>query len=187
MKRIIPFGDHCATASVLRDLGLRECAYPFDWIMFEYDKNAFEWYLYLIRLILDGKSPECVAAEFLAGTDFYYDHINSMGYHFSHETGTSQEIFDKYTRRFSRLKDHITNDECTFVICTRFTPLQKTIDDMSQLLPRHKCIVITGVNETLEGVKQITIPYDRNNVPHYDYSYFRPQMKIELNAIFNPE
>jgi hypothetical protein len=48
--------------------------------MFDHDKNAFEWYLYLVRLVLDGTSPECVAAEFLDGTDFPSGQINSAGY-----------------------------------------------------------------------------------------------------------
>ena len=29
---IIPIGDHCAISIILKDLNLRKCSYPFDWI-----------------------------------------------------------------------------------------------------------------------------------------------------------
>ena len=29
---IIPMGDNCIVAETLRDIGLRKCSYPFDWI-----------------------------------------------------------------------------------------------------------------------------------------------------------
>ena len=31
-NNIIPIGDHCAISLILKDLNLRKCSYPFDWV-----------------------------------------------------------------------------------------------------------------------------------------------------------
>jgi hypothetical protein len=117
---IVPFGQDCNTASALRVLGVRTCAYPFDWISADFDTlvtcfteivsssdNEIETMLDRI-FNLDSKNIHIVG-----WSDKQFLISNGIG--FPHDD--LSDIRSKYSRRFYRLRDdYIRAEKVTLVI-----------------------------------------------------------------------
>ena len=93
---IIPLGDHCSIAMVLRELNLRKQSYPFDWIMCTeqlHDTNIIN-NAKIIDKLTNTNFKE-ITIDFLGDGP-----INKSKTHnkimFPHEKGSLNEIYDKY-------------------------------------------------------------------------------------------
>jgi hypothetical protein len=103
---IIPIGDHCAISLILRELNLRKNSYPFDWV-----SNIDELYntniIYNIQLISELKLSDNIddIVQKYIGDAFNNEKINSISnIRFPHDNENITDIFEKYKRRFIRLK-----------------------------------------------------------------------------------
>jgi hypothetical protein len=191
---IIPIGDHCVISILLSELNLRKQSYPFDWVTNTdqlYDTNI----IYNIQLINELKSSDNVddIVKKYIGNAFDNEkktnNINNIW--FPHDSENMSDIFEKYKRRFIRLKFDL-NKKNIFMLVTRHYYIeedifQKILEEL--LIYNNDSIIlfISGTNHTyFENNKYSNvifkyIEYDISQFYHYDYSTFRPNIKNFLS------
>lgn len=193
---IIPIGDHCAISIILSELNLRKHSYPFDWVTKidqVYDTNI----IYNIQLISELNSSDNVdnvdnVVKKYIGNAFDNEKTNNINnIWFPHDTENITDTFEKYKRRFIRLKLHL-NKKNIFILLTRHYYIEEDIFQkiIEQLLNYNNdsiILFISGTNHTyFENMKNSNvifkyIEYDISQFYHYDYSTFRPNIKIFLS------
>lgn len=195
---IIPLGDHCSISIILRELNLRKQSYPFDWVMCTEQLNDTN-ILYNVKIInelIENNNIKEITKNYLGNgpTNETKIHNNIM---FPHENGNIEEIYNKYERRFGRLYNNIINMANIFIFVTRIKYIEKNDFDfiVSSLLKynsKNKIIFISGknhkyINSTNYGENIIfkLIEYDINKFFDYDYTDFRPKIKIFLDELKN--
>jgi len=184
---IIPIGDHCAISLILQELNLRKQSYPFDWVSKieqVYDTNI----IYHIQIINELKSSDNVddIVKKYIGNAFDNEKTNSINnIWFPHDTET--DIFEKYKRRFIRLKLDL-NKKNIFILITRHYYIEEDIFQkiIEQLLNYNNdsiILFISGTNHTyFENINYSNVifrytEYDISKFYDYDYSTFRPNIK----------
>ena len=197
---IIPIGDHCVTSMILAELNIRKQSYPFDWVTktdHVYDTNI----IYNIQIISDLKTSDNVdnIVQKYIGDAFDNNKTNNKtnsinNIWFPHDTENITDIFEKYKRRFIRLKLDL-NKKNMFILVTRHYYIEKDIFQkiLEQLLNYNNSdsiiLFISGTNHTyFENMNYSNvifkyIEYDISKFYHYDYSTFRPNIKIFLPSI----
>jgi hypothetical protein len=190
---IIPIGDHCAISIVLKELNLRKHSYPFDWVTKKeevYDTNI----IYNIQLISELNSSDDVndIVQKYIGNAFDNEKINSdNNIWFPHDTENITDIFEKYKRRFIRLKLDL-HKKNIFILVTRHYYIEKDIfQKISEQLLHYNSssiiLFISGTNHTYfetincSNVIFKYIEYDISKLYNYDYSTFRPNIKAFLS------
>ena len=193
---IIPIGDHCAISMIIKELNLRKQSYPFDWVTnIEelYDTNI----IYNIKIISELKSSNNVydIVKKYIGDAFDNDKkINSINnIWFPHDSENITEIFEKYKRRFIRLKEDL-NKKNMYILLTRHYYIEKSIFEkiLEQLLSHNRdsiILFISGTNHIYLNNSQYSnvifkyIEYDISKYYNFDYTTFRPNIKIFLSDI----
>lgn len=189
---IISIGDHCVTSMILKELGIRRKAYPFDWVT-KNDQICDTNIIYNIDIInsLQNTSIETIAENYI-GDALTNGNINSItNISFQHESGTKDEIFQKYVRRFRRLKDDMY-EKNIFIFVTRYYYIESVIFtryiNILRLFNKDSLIIfISGIDhpyfDTIRDDRIIFkyIPYDISRIYEYDYNEFRPQIKAFLS------
>ena len=190
---IIPIGDHCAISIVLKELNLRKHSYPFDWVTKKeevYDTNI----IYNIQLICELNSSDNVndIVQKYIGNAFDNEKTNSdNNIWFPHDTENITDIFEKYKRRFIRLKLDL-HKKNIFILVTRHYYIEKDIfQKISEQLLNYNSssiiLFISGTNHTyFEAINCSNvifkyIEYDISKLYNYDYSTFRPNIKLFLS------
>jgi hypothetical protein len=190
---IIPIGDHCSISMILEELNLRKQSYPFDWVTKieqVYDTNI----IYNIQIINELKSSDNVddIVKKYIGNAFDNEKTNIINnIWFPHDTENITDIFEKYKRRFIRLKTDL-NKKNIFILITRHYYIeedifQKIIEELLNYNNDSIILFISGTNHTYfennnhSNVIFKYIEYDVSQFYHYDYSTFRPNIKIFLS------
>lgn len=205
---IIPLGDHCATAIILKDeLKLRKKSYPFDWIaakgdniidsninyildklLFLFDNNNYIHLDEKIDYIVNDMIGNCFQDNNL--NDHYNINNNIV---FPHESGTREEIIEKYKRRFKRLFNDITSCEKNlYIIVSRVYNFDKNkLHNILEIFKKYnkdsKFLIILGENVDISNDNIIFkyINYDKAQYYFYDYTNFRPEILKYLSDFFN--
>jgi hypothetical protein len=194
---IIPIGDHCVISIMLKELNLRNQSYPFDWVTKTdqlYDTNI----IYNMQIISELTSSDNVDVDDIVqkyiGNAFVNEKINSINnIWFPHDTENTDDVFEKYKRRFIRLKLDL-NKKNMFILVTRHYYIEKDIFQkiLEQLLNYNSdsiILFISGTNHTyFENINHNNvifkyIEYDISKFYGYDYSTFRPNIKIYLSDL----
>ena len=188
----IPIGDHCAISGILSELNLRIKSYPFDWVTKKeqlYDTNI----MYNIQLLTELNSSNNIydiVKKYIKDA-FDNEKTNSItNIWFPHDTESITDIFEKYKRRFIRLKLDL-NKKNMFILVTRHYYIEQDIFQkiVEQLLKYNNdsiILFISGTNHTyFENMNYSNvifkyIEYDISKFYHYDYSTFRPNIKTFL-------
>lgn len=190
---IIPIGDHCVIAIILKELGLRKQSYPFDWITNKeqlYDTNIMH-NIQIIDELATSDNVNTIVRKYI-GNAFTNNNINSVNnIWFPHDTERIPDIFEKYKRRFIRLKQDLCKKN-VFIIVTRYYYIPQ--DTFRHILERlliynsnSIILFISGINHTyFENGKYANvtfkyIEYDISQFYDYDYSTFRPNVKKFLS------
>jgi hypothetical protein len=190
---IIPIGDHCAISIILSELKLRKQSYPFDWVTKVdqlYDTNI----IYNIQIINELKLSENVddIIKKYIGNAFDNEKTNSINnIWFPHDNENISDIFEKYKRRFIRLKLDLSKKNI-FILLTRHYYIEEDIFQkiMEQLLNYNSdsiILFISGTNHTyFENMNYSNvifkyIEYDISKIYNYDYSTFRPNIATFLS------
>jgi hypothetical protein len=193
---IIPIGDHCAIAMILQQLKLRHTSYPFDWVT-----NGDQLYgtniIYNIQLInelnlLD--NVDDIVKKYIGDAFIDNRKANSItNICFPHDGDNITENFEKYKRRFIRLKQDLSKKNI-FVLLTRHYYIEKDIFQqiIEQLLNYNNesiILFISGTNHKyFEDMKYTNvifkyIGYDISKFPDYDYTTFRPNVTNILSNL----
>jgi hypothetical protein len=193
---IIPIGDHCAIPLIIKDLNLRKCSYPFDWV-----SNLDQLYntniisnISLIHELSITDDIEYIVKKYI-GDAFENNKTNSITNNwFPHDTENIDIIYEKYKRRFIRLKSDLYKKNI-FILLTRHYYIEKDIFEqiIKQLLNYNNdsiILFISGTNhEYFDNMNNKNvifkyIEYDISQFYNYDYTTFRPNIKIFLENIF---
>jgi len=197
---VISIGDHCAIPMLLKELNIRNCSYPFDWISNAnelYETNIMHNVELITELTSNKQNCEIIVNKFLGDALHKENKINSKtNIWFPHESGTEQEIIQKYIRRFNRLHNDLYKPT-VFIILTRHYYISEDIfqNITNQLLKYNTDSVIYFIsgcdhnyfnNTNLKNPRVIFkhIPYDISQFYNYDYTNFRPAIKKYLQEIF---
>ncbi len=191
---IIPIGDHCAISIILKELNLRKQSYPFDWVTnIEqlYDTNI----IYNIKIISEVKSSDNIddiVKKYIGNAFDTNNKINSINnIWFPHDNENITDIFKKYKRRFIRLKENL-NKKNMYILLTRYYYIEKSIFEkiLEQLLSYNSdsiILFISGTNHVYFDNTQYSnvifkyVEYDISQFYNFDYTTFRPNIKIFLS------
>jgi hypothetical protein len=198
-SNIIPLGDNCAIATILKELGIRNKSYPFDWISHVGPNPTYSIIETNINLLIHLiESGDC-------GKILYYmlqnnidenQHING-DIIYPHEKGSIEETNEKYLRRIQRLYDDITDIENNnlFIMITRGYFVEENViiklyNTIMKLNKNNQLLFISGVEHPyihfmkLDNMIFKYIYYDISRGWEPDYSHFRPEMKSYLSSLF---
>ena len=200
---IIPIGDHCAISIILKELNLRTKSYPFDWVTNQdqlYNTNI----IYNIELInelneLNELNLEKLVKKYIGNAFDNNKKINTNNniwfpHDFLDYSENITNIFEKYKRRFTRLKQDL-NKKNIFILLTRHYYIEKDKFQqiMEQLLNYNNDSIIvfcSGTDHTYfdnsanyNNVIFKYIEYDISQFYNYDYTSFRPNIKIFLSNL----
>jgi hypothetical protein len=192
---IIPIGDHCAISMILKELGLRNKSYPFDWVSHTeqvHDTNI----LHNIQFVDELTSTEDVdqiATKYIGDAFKDSKKINSNNIWFPHDSDNINETFEKYKRRFQRIKQDLTRKNI-FILLTRHYYIEEDIfqEITTQLMNYNDesiILFISGTNhvyfENINCPNVIFkfIEYDISKFYDYAYSTFRPNIKTFLSEL----
>lgn len=189
---IIPLGDHCAISIVLKELGLRQQSYPFDWVTKKeqvHDTNIM-YNVSLIDSLCKTDSVDAIVGTFIGDA---FDNKNTNTHStvwFPHDTENRRTVIEKYKRRFARLKGDLTKKNM-FILLTRHYYIDQGIFEkiQEQLLGYNRdsiLLFISGKDHPYFSTMNYPnvlfkyIDYDISQFYSYDYSSFRPAIKTYL-------
>ena len=197
---LIPLGDHCAISEILRELELRKCSYPFDWIAkpgLIYNTNLPENIDLLMELMATNNVKQIVQ-KFVGDALKSPNRVSGEKW-FPHETGTESEIIAKYERRFERLYADIKEKQNIFIILTRHIVLPEPYFNfvLQQLLsfnPRNMILFISGSDHPYLNAHRYSetvifkhIFYDLKTLDKdftQDFKVFRPAIREYMRDLF---
>jgi hypothetical protein len=169
----IPLGDHCAPAILLKELGLRQQAYPFDWYAAHGDdpsRSVLEMNMELLQELL-ATGDHCAVRDKLLQNQVT-EHNRVLGdVVFAHEFGTKEEINAKYARRFQRLYQDISQVDVpnVFVMVVRTHVLdgpqvQAWVEWLVSHNPANHVLLFSGVEQPLctfsKHLSFFLVPFD---------------------------
>lgn len=146
---IIPIGDHCAIAMILKELGIRTYSYPFDWVCCAVSgETNIVHNVHRIITLIDAPVHD-VVNDYLG--DIMHNDKTHNGVMFPDETGEFETIRLKYIRRFERLQN-IIYDKNVYIIVTRNIQINQTdfdniINIITHLNPHNKVLFISGIEQ----------------------------------------
>jgi hypothetical protein len=198
----IPLGDHCAVSEILKDLGLRKCSYPFDWISHTslIRKTNLLTNIGFISELMEKHDVKEVVQK-LIGNAFEPGNrkiFNNMW--FPHDEGEQNDIIAKYERRFERLYNDIHDKQNIFIMLTRHTTILETefISILSTILSynkNNKILFISGSDHPYLNDPKYSgsvifkfIFYDikkLNKQYTIDYNHFRPAIREFMRELFS--
>ncbi len=194
---IIPIGDHCCISIILNELQLRKISYPFDWVTKVdqiYDTNIF-YNIQLIRELYSTEDIDSIVEKYIGNAFNHDNHINSNNnIWFPHDNEDISCIFNKYKRRFTRLKLDLSNKNI-FILVTRHYYIeedifQKIVEDLLEYNKESLILFISGIDHsyiTSSSYPNVIfkyIDYDISKCYSYDYSQFRPSIKKYITDLF---
>jgi hypothetical protein len=191
---LIPMGDNCIIAETLGHLGLRKCSYPFDWISHVnyFTATNISYNFETVDKLMKGTFR---LEEFL-GDALTEKHKTYKNMWFPHDDENS---FEKYQRRFARLREDISSKKNIFLFLTRHYVMKEAAFDkiVAQVLsyhPENKIVFIFGSphvylqkDKYKKCVAYQHLEYDvskLNKEMEYDYKYYRPTVKNYLATLF---
>jgi hypothetical protein len=191
---IIPIGDHCAVSIILQSLNLRKQSYPFDWVTHIeslHDTNII-YNIDLIDELCTSNDIDHIVTKYLGNAfELGNKNINTTNnIFFPHDLGNIHDIFEKYKRRFVRLKSCL-NQKNVFILLTRHYYIDQSIfQKIINKLLGYNCdsviLFISGTNHTYMNYKNVIfkyVHYDISQFYNYDYTHFRPSIENVLSKI----
>jgi len=200
---IIPLGDHCIGAIILKELNLRKCAYPYDWFSSSssnLDDSNMNWIIENLIKLLNAENINIFIDNLLnnmfgncfENNDLKNNVNKNNDLWFPHEYGTRIEIISKYKNRFNRLyQDIINKNKNLFIIITRKYKIDENkLLELSNIIKKYngenKILIISGISYdyTIDNIIFKYIHYDETKFWNYDYTDFRPNIKSFLHHWF---
>ena len=141
---IIPIGDHCVIAQVLRELNIRKKAYPFDWNCY---KDMTDTSIRINFDIIDEITKNSIDDI----SRITKNMLNNTNIIFPHDNTSDENIISKYIKRMERLYNDITNgSKILYIMCTRYILISEEeilrfLEIISKYNSNSKILFITGI------------------------------------------
>lgn len=167
----------------LKDFNLRKYSYPFDWVSkldHLYDTNII-YNISIISELTISDNVDDIVKKYI-GDAFENNKPNTLtNIWFPHDTESIDVIYEKYKRRFIRLKSDLYKKNI-FILLTRHYYIEKSIFEqiIEQLLNYNNDSIILFIS----GTNHQYIENDISKFYDYDYTSFRPNIKIFLENFF---
>ena len=191
----LPIGSICHLAEKLKEVGIRKCAYPFDWMGLNSDKTTF-FKLILKTITMNELEIELFLIDFFDTSNgkndtFIMQYNNktvfrNTEYNISFPHDDIQTILEKYIRRWKRLVTDFKNNDnivLLFVSCVAIDDLlYDFFDKMLLLKPNIKLFCMNGLTKVRHNYQDKitlkTIPYPfsdpwTNERIQYDQKIFK--------------
>jgi len=195
---IISIGDHCAIPIILKEIEIRKCSYPFDWVTKVeqlHDTNII-YNTQLISELVSTKDIDEIVKKYI-GNAFENNKEKNINTEnniwFPHDGGDINDIFEKYKRRFNRLKDDLNKKNIFSLLTRHFYIEEETFKKIrEQLLSYNSESIILFIsgsnhkyleNNNYENVIFKHIDYDISKYSDYDWTTFRPNLKTFLSEL----
>ena len=190
---IIPLGDHCAIPIILKELNLRKCSYPFDWVtMVPQVVNTNIFYnVTLLHELYKTDQIDSLTRKFIGNAFNNTKKMNTTTkIWFPHDNGKKADLLEKYKRRFFRLK-HDLPKKNIFVLLTRHYHIDEpTFTRMTESLLQYNkesiLLFISGTPHTYADNPRVIFKYIEYDISKfYDYdAIFRKEIKDFLSHLF---
>jgi hypothetical protein len=201
---ILPIGNSCVIAKSLKDTNLRKFAYPYDWIMCDL-KNSIDLLLKVLKM-QDEEFPNFFKEFFNRDDNTTYiqkynnaEIFTNVKYGMSFPHDSMCELYEKYLRRFLRMKENFYSSENVLLVFgSRWTKHENELlllcDALLDLKKDIKFLVFNGFSNTfiLESkyidnfiIKHIDYKeeYVANDNWHHDTIYRKEMSKLILEDI----
>lgn len=202
IKHFIPLGDHCVVSILLKEIGIRKNSFPFDWTVHKnqlYETNI-NFHFDLIEKIIKNEDINTIIKKYIGEkTEIQNNIFNSIWFAHDLQNETYEEMYEKYERRFIRLKNIIFSKEPIFFIMVlrkgkiEITKLKKNIEYFINLNKENKFFLFSGNEDQKKDLENIVnnnfiyqfIPYESENLYEYDQKFFRPKLLDFFKLYFN--
>lgn len=186
---IIPIGDHCIVAQILKQLNIRKKAYPFDWNCYK-DMTDTSIHINIINELIQ------VNNNLQDITLITHKMLNNPDLIFPHDDISNSDVVEKFIRRMVRLhNDIVDNSKNLYILCTRFIIISE-----EEILNFYKTIIKYNLNSKIILISGIDHPYfinlkneniifkylmnyDPKDFYDFDYSHFRPEFSKYISSL----
>jgi len=186
---IIPIGDHCVIAQVLRELNIRKKAYPFDWNCY---KDMTDTSIRINFDIIDEITKNSIDDI----SRITKNMLNNPNILFPHDNISDENTINKYIKRMERLYDDITNgSKNLYILCTRYISISeeeilKFYNIINKYNSESKILFISGIDHSYFAnlnneniIFKYLINYDPKDFYSFDYSHFRPTFSKYISSL----
>lgn len=192
---IIPIGDNCMISQALNKVGIRKCSFPFDWTARSSPlKNTTILVNSYLTSVLYEIPIKDIVKNYLGDALENSKKLNIKNdIKFPHDNEEKKIVFEKYERRFNRLKDIIKNKNLfIFMTRVRFITEKEIITIINRLLKYNnesRIIFISGTEHPYikKYEKYVTfkyIYYKEDEFYNYDYTHYIPSLTQYFEKLF---
>ena len=149
---IIPIGDHCVIAQVLRELNIRKKAYPFDWNCY---KDMTDTSIRINFDIIDEITKNSIDDI----SRITKNMLNNTNIIFPHDNTSDENIISKYIKRMERLYNDITNGSKILYIEGVLSPISfEIVNSQGKIVQKGILLKNVKINDNLtSGIYFITL------------------------------
>lgn len=178
----------------IKNLNLRKNSYPFDWVTNTEQLNDTNIInnLQIINDLIQYKNIDEIVKTYI-GNAFENNKVNSLNnIWFPHDNEEKICVFEKYKRRFIRLKEDV--EKKIYILLTRHYYIDESLfkkisDQLTSYNGNSIILFISGTNHSYFDNNKYSnvifkyIYYDVEKFYNFDYSSFRPKIKEYLSEL----
>lgn len=148
---IVSIGDHCLTASVLKNLGLKKASYPFDWIFSDIRmvnhciQDEFSTFLDRSQHIKIADTEKLSPDANFCDHRYYKEHYGVL-FAFNHYDVSVDNVYRYYQRCVNRFVKLLNSDTKVIFVCISQRICQNDFDELSKTLSPYKNKYLLGLN-----------------------------------------
>ncbi len=148
---VVSVGDHCLTASVLKNLGLKKHSYPFDWIFSDIRmvnhciQDGFSTFLDRSEHIKIADSEKLSPDANFCDHRYYKEHFGIL-FAFNHYDISVNNVYKYYQRCVDRFVNLLRSDREVIFICISQRICENDFHELSKTLSLYKNKYLLALN-----------------------------------------
>ncbi|GCD74020.1 hypothetical protein NBRC3299_0312 [Acetobacter pasteurianus NBRC 3299] len=148
---VVSVGDHCLTASVLKNLGLKKKSYPFDWIFSDIRmvnhciQDGFSTFLDRSQHIKIADTEKLSPDANFCDHGYYKEHYGVL-FAFNHYDISVDNVYKYYQRCVNRFISLLNSDMEVIFICISQRICQNDFNELSKTLTLYKNKYLLALN-----------------------------------------
>ncbi|BAU37397.1 hypothetical protein APT_00315 [Acetobacter pasteurianus NBRC 101655] len=148
---VVSMGDHCLTASVIKNLGLKQKSYPFDWIFSDIRMvnhcihDEFSTFLDKSQHIKIADSDKLSPDANFCDHRYYKEHYGVL-FTFNHYDISVDDVYKYYKRCVERFVELLNSDKKVLFLCISQKICQNDFYELSKTLSLYKNKYLLALN-----------------------------------------